>query len=164
MISTKTVLFVTPTQDSTVSGIKAGLEKALLRRWMRLQLVYTPFERRICDIKALVDLWHPVGVVAAISDFDVRNLRVPAVFAAVEHGGRRHDAVINDSLSLGRLAAEELSRLGNASYGYVSHPGVFGWTRQRGAAFRESISANGGRVSTFRPHSLRLDDQSMGES
>ena len=81
MTSDKTVLFVTPSQDSTVFGIKAGLEKVLSRHGMRLQLVYTPFERRISDMKVLVDLWHPVGVVAAISDFDVRNLRVPVVFA-----------------------------------------------------------------------------------
>ena len=161
MTSAKIVLFVTPSQDSTVSGIKAGLEKALLRHGMRLQLVYTPSERRISDIKALVDLWHPVGVVAAISDFDVRNLRVPTVFAAVEHVGRRHDVVYNDSPAIGRLAAEELVRLGDVAYGYVSHPNVFGWTRQRGVAFRDAVSTNGGRVSSFRPRSLRLDDRSM---
>ena len=161
MTSAKIVLFVTPSQDSTVSGIKTGLEKVLSRRGIRLQLVYTPFERRISDIKALVDLWHPVGVVAAISDFDVRNLRVPTVFAAVEHAGRRYDVVCNDSPAMGRLAADELGRLGDASYGYVSHPGDFGWSKQRGAAFREAVSANGKRVRSFRSRSLRLDDRSM---
>lgn len=63
----KIVLFVTPSQDSTVFGIKAGLEKVLSRRGMRLQLVYTPSNRRISDTRALVDLWHPVGVVADTS-------------------------------------------------------------------------------------------------
>ena len=161
MTSARIVLFVTPSQDSTVSGIKSGLEKVLSRHGIRLQLVYTPFERRVSDIKALVDIWHPVGVVAAISDFDVQNLRLPTVFAAVEHGGRRHDVLVNDSMAMGRLAADELCRLGDVSYGYVSHPGAFGWTRQRGAAFREAVSGRGGRVSSFCLRSLRLDDKSM---
>ena len=161
MTSARIALFVTPSQDSTVFGIKAGMEKALLKRGIRLQLVYAPFERRVHDMKALVDLWRPVGVVAAISDIDVRNLRVPVVFAAVEHGGRRRDVVSNDSFAIGRLAAEEIGRLGDVAYGYVSHPGGFGWARQRGIAFREAVSASGGRVGFFRPRSLRLDDEAM---
>ena len=154
------VLFVTPSQESPVYGIKTGLERVLSRRGMRLQVVYTPFERRISSIKALVDIWHPVGVVMTLSDFDVRNLGIPVVFAAVEHKGGRQCMVDNDSDAMGRLAADELARLGDREYGYVAHPWDLNWVRLRCGAFREALAGRA-PVHTFRPRSLRMDDRDM---
>ena len=154
------VLFVTPSQESPVFGIKTGLRRVLSRRGMCLQVVYTPFERRISSIKVLADVWHPAGVVVTTSDFDVRDLGIPVVFAAVEHKGGRHCVVGNDSSAMGHLAAGELMRLGNRSYGYVAHPWDFNWVRLRCIAFRKAL---GGRaaVHAFRPRSLRMDDRDM---
>jgi len=154
------VLFVTPSQESPVFGIKTGLERVLSKRGMSLQVVYTPFERRISSIKALVDLWHPVGAVVTTSDFDVRGLEVPVVFAAVEHKGGRQCVVDNDSSAMGCLAADELARLGDREYGYVAHPWDLNWVRQRSQAFRKSLAGRA-PVHAFRPRSLRMDDRDM---
>ena len=109
----RVVLFVINAQVTTVLKMKAGLEPVLKADGIRLQVVFFRAGGAPPRIRELVDLWNPVGVVAAAEGLDVRNAGVPVVFLDVGFPDRRSNVVFHDSAAMGRLAAKELLSIGN---------------------------------------------------
>jgi len=138
--------------------MKAGLEKSLALRGFGLQVVYTPPNRGKPNLKELVRIWRPAGVVVAVTDMQVADVDLPTVFLSVAHVDGGYDQVIDDSAEIGRMAAAELLSIGNASFAYVAHPGDYYWIGDRLQAFRKTVRSAGKRIGVCRLPTLRMDD------
>ena len=116
------VLFVINAQDPTIQKMKSGLERVLRSEGLRTQVVFIHDNASPPRMRELVDLWNPAGIVIAVGNMDVRNVRVPVVFLNTSGTGVRSNTVFHDSAEIGRLAAKELLSIDNTAFGCIAHP------------------------------------------
>lgn len=108
---------------------------------------------RIADIVADV---APDGVLveggALAANYTLADFKsLPTVFLDRCNLPDQADAVCvrSDSLRVAEAAFGELARMGYADYAYVPWATPLEWSESRGAAFRELVEQNGGRMHSF---------------
>ncbi|MBQ3098022.1 MAG: substrate-binding domain-containing protein [Kiritimatiellae bacterium] len=156
------VLFVINAQDPTIQKMKSGLERVLRSEGLRTQVVFIHDNASPPRMRELVDLWNPAGIVIAVGNMDVRNVRVPVVFLNTSGTGVRSNTVFHDSAEIGRLAAKELLSIDNTAFGCIAHPIMkLSWNRSRIDSFSNAIAMNGRPCLLHCLPSLEMKDRRM---
>lgn len=106
------------------------------------------------DIKALLSLWSPAGVVveAGSSPGALSSQmfsRIPAVFLDQSPSSEETLCVYSDAKQIAEAAARELLAADAASFAYVPFRDDVAWSRERGEAFAEAIRQNGRQCRIF---------------
>ena len=129
--------------------LTGAMDCARERGW-RIQAVDKPTPDKIA---ALIDLWHPCGVIVengsyknnySISQF----LKIPVVFLdqdyeTLEHKKGRFGCVGHNPEATAQLAAKELLSLDCAAYAYVPNFIPISWSHNREVEFSKVLSLHG---------------------
>ncbi len=125
-------------------------------------------EQRLSDLSA----WGCTGIIGRLQTPELVRLivgsRVPLVIyymspnsVPIESYSKRHARICNDNCSIGRLAAEHLSGLGYPHYAFVSDPANLVWSKERCAAFAETVGARGATCHIY-PTVARTEERDAG--
>ena len=122
----------------------------------RIQTVDKPNHGKI---SALIDLWHPHGAIVE-SAADTQRFPsslfggIPVVYLDAHHSDiarmdGRIGCVEHDPNATARIAAKELLSGDCASYAFIPNFFAVPWSREREAAFRETLALNGKEPVSF---------------
>lgn len=105
-----------------------------------------PDKTTLQELKA----WKPDGAVCPARRLDlIQPLRVPTIALDLNEYEGKIPGVISDDLTAGRIAAEHLLQLGFREFAYCGFESMR-WSRDRSAAYSQTIAAAGFSVNVYR--------------
>lgn len=151
------LFFHTSQRQSWRKELDGAYRFARARDW-RVQVI-EPRAKSV-PVHQLLDLWNPVGCLVECSGapsdyFDVALFsNIPTVFIGRDPRTLPESASFMNPSSTGPglHAAKELLLAGFRSFGFVSTPDDFFWSRDREAEFRKTLKTNGYACATFGRH------------
>ena len=151
-----TILYFRSYNNFNATRKLAGIHRFGGRRGWNVQVIDTEHLTSQDSARQLIAFWKPAGILvedaAGTCDLPLSTFgRVPTVF--IDRNPRTLSrpafCVTHDSAADARLAARELMSLNLASYAYVPWRRKLFWCREREAAFRAILRANGKSVRRF---------------
>ena len=155
----KDILFLTSSTRLSCRDRLAGVYRFAGPRGWRVQIIER--DRIAVPLRKAVALANPIGIIAEcghsfpeLKTVDLR--RYPTVFLCEDQANwkSRGFFVNTDDVATGRLAADELCRLGLASFAFVGYVGGLYWSDARAEAFSERLLERGCPCARFDPENL----------
>lgn len=131
-----------------LSGVAAYAKS---HQWNLQTVVFPPGE---AEIRELVDLWHPAGVIVNMGTTPGETVSgdfwgVPTLY--FHDPDQRQNCIACDSTTIARCAARELLTLNRDSYAYLPWEHAVTWSNVRRDTFVATLAAHGKSVAILDP-------------
>ena len=147
----QTVLFITPlTHEACKDPLNGVRRYCKTRRW---QLQVIEEVSASTDFSAILELWRPVGIIAACGAWFPEPKPIEKLFGSVPFvaldrdpapgGSFRCLTVAQDNAATGREAARVMLSLGLRHYAYAGNHAVREWDTTRRDAYRKALKVHG---------------------
>lgn len=155
----QTILLITDVESTAFKSISDHIAQfAQARAWALHVVVCSRSDERMAE--RMVKAWHPDGCLIYCAPphgipLGLDGLHCPCVFLNPSENVRGRSCVRHDSVATGRLAAQELVRLGLDTFAFMGPNSPFSWSADRLRGFSETLAAQGRTPAIYPGRSLR---------